>query len=357
METPGTSAQLPGLPLFLAASLAGAGLEIAAAFLFLTKSIMPALMLHGTALALLAALATWRQGEARSWLRLLLVAVLCTGPFGAILCLLVGAIYRFLPPPESEDLLASLLPDEVYDAHTRLQERLSQEPAGQPVATRVEPFQNILSGGSIIQKQIMIAKITKHFRPRFAPLLLQTLQDPNPAVRVQAATALAKIERDFLMRYMSLEKKLRTKPGQRKLQLKLAELCDSYAHAGLIDESQRRTMRERAIALYRDCLASSRPAGKQQQELRLRLARLYLREERPQDAYELLRTALAEAKKPASSLLLWYIESLFRLRKIAELRRCVQRYGHQLKQLDAQKAGMEISRLIEAWGGQYAVAA
>ena len=54
----------------------------------------------------------------------------------------------------------------------------------------------------MLQKQMAIAKITQYFQPRFAPLLLQAVQDSNAAVRVQAATGLAKIEHDFMSQYL-----------------------------------------------------------------------------------------------------------------------------------------------------------
>ena len=78
--------------------------------------------------------------------------------------------------------------------------------------SHVEPFNDILSGGSVVQKQLALAKIARYFRPNLAPLLLQAIHDPDAAVRVQAATAMARIERDFMKRRMDLEKKLAGQP-------------------------------------------------------------------------------------------------------------------------------------------------
>src|SRR5262249_46794320 len=133
----------------------------------------------------------------------------------------------------------------------RLLERAALGMSVPPAKSRVEPFQDILSGGTVLQKQMAIAKITRYFRPSFAPLLRQASQDANAAGRVQAATALAKLEHDFTLQAMQMTKAQKASPEDRAAQIKLATLYDNYAQAGLLDEESQRSLREKAAAIYR----------------------------------------------------------------------------------------------------------
>src|SRR3546814_7054739 len=55
------------------------------------------------------------------------------------------------------------------------------------------------------QKRAVLMLLARRFRPEFAPALKLALQDANPAIRVQAATATAEIESGFTDRTIVLE--------------------------------------------------------------------------------------------------------------------------------------------------------
>ena len=59
-------------------------------------------------------------------------------------------------------------------------------------------FRDILALGSFEDKQAALAILTRRFTPPLAPALRLALNDPDAAIRVQAATAAARIEDLFL---------------------------------------------------------------------------------------------------------------------------------------------------------------
>jgi hypothetical protein len=189
-----------------------------------------------------------------------------------------------------------------------------------------------------------IAKIARYFRPAFAPLLLQAARDKNAAVRVQAATALAKIERDFMARYIRLENELRDLPDHNPAKLELAELYDDYAHANLLDDNNRQSLRFKAIGIYEACLALS-----DDPDWRLRLARLYLRENRPEKTCEWLQP-LVDQPEPPRGAMFWYMEALFKLKKFDELRQLAGRQAPIIRISSDPSLG-ELENLPGVWEG------
>jgi hypothetical protein len=207
--------------------------------------------LHVSTLAL-AGLTAWRahrrHGERFSLFLVPLIAA--TGPFGAGIGLIAALVHlrcepNAVTPAEWIDGLFERSQD---SESVRLHERITFGLDDFESGTSVEPFRDILSGGSVLQKQMAIAKIARYFRPAFAPFLLHAARDSNAAVRVQAATALAKIERDFMARYIKLENDLRDLPDHDPAKLKLAELYDDYAHADLLDDNNRKALSARKSA-------------------------------------------------------------------------------------------------------------
>jgi hypothetical protein len=192
----------------------------AAALLAEMAAVYFALTTHqlGTAIALHALILTgiglWvLQARNRRWAAVLLLATSVTGPFGAAICLLSTIAYgwsnlKAVSPAEwIEEFLAQQISTASERAHERLHFGLDAGATG-----AVLPFQDILKSGTVLQKQLTIAKITRYFRPQFAAMLREATHDASPAVRVQAATALAKIERDFMTRYLAAKKILSQSP-------------------------------------------------------------------------------------------------------------------------------------------------
>jgi len=286
---------------------------------------------------------------------LLLVTTAATGPFGAGICFLAAIVYMACcgdlnaPPCKWIDDFFSY--EEIRESD-RVHERVVFG-LDNISDSNIEPFQDILAGGTVLQKQMAIAKITQHFQPRFAPLLLKAVQDSNAAVRVQAATGLAKIEHDFMMKYLHNEKRYKSAADNDPDQLQIAELCDNYAHAGILDEDGCSALRTKAIAIYETYLAH-----RQDPERQLILARLYLRQKQPEQTRLLLADSV-ESGDTTPAGLLWYMEALFSLKRLAQLRQVAKHYSHLLKNFDGYKSPGETRDALDAWGlaGEVAYAA
>jgi hypothetical protein len=304
--------------------------------------------LHLCAIALVGGWAYFarRHYERDRFSAFLLPLTMVAGPFGAGICLLAALVYAHCSPDavSPSEWIESLFEREKDRESDRLHERIVLGLDDFEAAANVEPFRDILAGGTILQKQMAVAKIARHFRPQFAPLLLQAANDLNAAVRVQAATALAKIERDFMARYIKLENALKDLPDYDPAKLKLAELYDDYAHAGLLDDNNRQSLRLKAIAIYEACLAQ-----KDNSEWRIRLARLYLRHDRPEEARRWLQPVIESENAPRGAMY-WYMETLFRLKKFGDLRKLAGRdVPLPLKKTGHQPYFGEVESVVDVW--------
>jgi polysaccharide biosynthesis protein PelE len=303
--------------------------------------------LHVGAMVLICLWASqaWRRNYDRFGLFLLPLTA-AGGPFGAGIALLAAMVYtRCVSDATSPvEWIADLFSRHQDRESDRLHERIELGLDDFESAASVEPFRDILSGGGVLQKQMAIAKIARYFRPVFAPLLLQAARDPNAAVRVQAATALAKIERDFMARYIRLENELRDLPDHDPAKLKLAELYDDYAHADLLDENNRQSLRLKAIGIYEACLAQE-----DNSDWRLKLARLYLRDGQPEKTCEWLKPLVESPDMPRGATL-WYMEALFQLKKFGELRQLAS-YQVPIIRISSDASLGEIENLPGVWEG------
>jgi len=271
---------------------------------------------------------------------LLLLGGAALGPFGALLALMSMAVYA--ASGRTRDPLiwmnAFFLPSE-DDERKRLRVRLALG-LEKPFPQRdVEPFQDILAQGTLSQKRSAIAKMTRYFNPAFTPLLLQAARSDKAAVRVQAATALAHIERDFMVKRMRLEKEIRRLPTL-SVRLELAGLYDAYAFSGLADENSRDLLRDKAIEIYARALERAKDP-----RLLARLARLYVRRGRDEQAIALLTAPALSGTLPPETAP-WYMECLFRQRRFDDLRRFVALSGRR-PQLDS--ACPKLGDVLSVW--------
>ncbi len=275
---------------------------------------------------------------------LLLIMVAATGPFGASICLITAIFYSFFvskATPPSQWLTDLLI---IEDDENDLYDRLANGFDNASKKNSVEPFKDIINHGTMLQKQIAIAKITRYFHPQFAPLLLQAAQDPNAAVRVQAAAALAKIERHFTAQCIQLEKSLRDTPYYNPTWLRLAKIYEDYAHAGLLDEHSLDNLQMKAAHIYESYLAFNKDT-----QIQMHLARIYMRQNCPDKASALLSDTLETEEVAPPLAVLWYIESLFSMQKFAELRAAAKRYINELALLDKYQHGSEIEGALHLW--------
>ena len=178
----------------------------------------------------------------------------------------------------------------------------------------VESFADLIRFGDIDQKLAIVALIARRFEPRFAPVLHAALQDPDASVRVQAATAAAHIENDFVDRWVKAKRRADARTGDAEAQGDLARLLDDYAFAGILDERRESELRAAAEACYREALARD-PDNVAN---RLGFGRLQIRLGRHVEA---LQTLLPLSRDPSPEAAGWIIEALFRMGRFDELRR------------------------------------
>ncbi len=313
-------------------------------------SAWPWLLAAAVHLLLAAALVAWtcRSRTCRADLRLPLLLTMTTaflGPFGAggVLLTIVLVKRYARSTPCFEEWYASLFPDQATDASIDLWQRvlLSSEPdAGRAGVT---PFSDILCFGSLPQKQELITLIAKHFRPAFAPVLRMAIGDVNNGIRVQAASAIAKIEDEFLPRTVDAVAAVQAHPAGAAPLLALARLHDEYVSAGLLDAQRERDSRQQALAAYRDYL-TLRPDDC---DARVSVGRLLLGGDDCEGAARWLEASL-DGGHSSPQLLLMYMDVLFHLNRLGDLRRVA---ASSRAVCDRDDVSIEARETMKLWAG------
>jgi hypothetical protein len=187
--------------------------------------------------AVIAGLAAWRRWSPglRADVRLPLLLAAGTaalGPLGAAGTLATMFLTRWYARKAIpfEEWYQSLFPDTRQQAGDQLAARIASVDLANPGS--LTPFAEILAFGSLHQKQALIALINQQFRPAFGPILKRALTDGNNAVRVQAATAMNKLENAMLERTLELSHRTRENPGNVQALRALARHYDDYLYSG-----------------------------------------------------------------------------------------------------------------------------
>ena len=299
---------------FTVAAVSAGAVELSGLVALVTGRWHPggAMLAHG---GVVLALAAWcALPSCRKDLRLPLLLILATcflGPIGSVGTLVAGVTARLYARSATpfEEWYASLFPD-VERAPRLPQAAVS----GDSERGSVAPFGDILSFGQLSQKQELLTLIASDFRPEFAHVLHMALNDANNAVRVQAATAIARIEEEFLQRRMRMSAAVRESPLDPSRVWSLATLLDEYASAGIMDRERAAAARDEAVGAYVDYLQLGGNDAAQQAIGRLRL--------RAGDyagaARWLEQRGDAGSARPESRLV--YMEALFELGRFDELR-------------------------------------
>jgi tetratricopeptide (TPR) repeat protein len=301
-------------------------------------------------LAVIAILSLWLyfSEECRQDLRLPLLLVLMTlvmGPIGAagsLVTLVFAGIYARRATP-FEEWYASLFPESQVRSGIDLWQRIVVD-GEENEQSSVAPFTDILFFGNLAQKQELIAVVSKNFQPVFAPVLRMALNDSNNAIRVQAASAIAKIEDEFLERSLALSESARQNPGDPSLLWKLGRLNDDYANAGILDRERARESRKRANEAYEEYL-KRRP---DHIEARVSVARLLLKDEKFLEAAHCLEDVIRRTDTPVPAVLL-YMESLFSLGRLDDLRSLARnKYPELVSRADTSVETLDNMKL---WAG------
>ena len=116
-------------------------------------------------------------------------------------------------------------------------------------------FRDILAHGSFQDEQAALAIITRRFSPALAPALRLALNDPDAAIRVQAATAAARIEDLFLAGLTQYTARVSEHPDDPECLLALARHLLGHAEAGLCPPERAAADLEQALSHLRQAVA------------------------------------------------------------------------------------------------------
>jgi polysaccharide biosynthesis protein PelE len=297
-------------------------------YLFLGTGMWPVipLLIHLfiSAITLLIAYAQYRKGMDVQHLALLAIVASVAGIFGAVGALL-GFFFTVIFRGRShhfsewyETIFPTDVPTEPQTIYDSITEGLDENPSNYSVM----PFNDVMRLGSENQKRRALAKMTSRFSPRFAPAFKAVLSDNNNTIRVQAATAIAKVEREFAAKLSRIEQARTKQPNDPTLTLALAKFYDDYAFTGVLDGELEKLNRARAISAYKTYLQQDPNSS----EAWVAIGRLLYRDEQWAEAAEWFRAALDRGWK-MNSMVLWYFECLFRLGQHRELRRAILEFG------------------------------
>lgn len=206
----------------------------------------------------------------------------------------------------------------------------------------VMPFVDVMDLGSEEQKHRALSKATIKFHPRLAPAFHKALKDPSNAIRVQAATSVAKIESQFMTKLEHIEKARTKEPSNLHILFALAKFYDDYAYTGLLDHEREVLNREKAIETYQSYLQHD----PNNTEAHSAIGRLLFRNEKWDEAAQWFRTALDRGWK-MKTMIIWYMECLYRTGNYSELRRVALEYGQPT--LDNDELPPEVRDAVQLW--------
>jgi tetratricopeptide (TPR) repeat protein len=264
-----------------------------------------------------AAVVLYRCGGRDPAFLLLVVSTAALGPLGATGAGL-GAALRWVFARKAtpfEQWYASLFPEMAVSPTRALHQRIALRGAGPAARSTVAPFADVMALGTVQEKQSVVTMVADEFRPAFALALRSALNDAEPAIRVQAATASARIENRFLERSMALEERRAAAPDDADALLALARHHDEYADTGLLDTGRLQGERRRALEYYVRA-EQLRPGDPQVAEA---IGRLLLRLGQFEQAAAYLGREV-ERPEASAAAVACYLECLYQLRNLERLR-------------------------------------
>ena len=322
--------------------------EIAVVALFLNGQLATvwAILIHLSVVGLLAAQA-WilkRMDRPLRKTALLTISTAVLGPLGvagSVGCAVLH--WKFQRHSTTfNDWYFSLFPEKEWNATRHLLEKIKDGRENTAKLEAIQSLSNVLSCGDHTQKQRVIALLARDFRPEFAPVLKAALVDSD--TRVQAATAVSKIEHAITEQWFVLRKKVDQAVDDFAANFALARHLDRYAYLGLWDDEQTQDIQELALNSYRRCL-ELKPGD---EAVLNALGRMLVRRGEIEEAVKLLEPVIDN--KASSSLLYWYSECLFRLGHFDQLRRLST--TRKMSLAHNEKLPEKLKDVMEFWTGE-----
>jgi hypothetical protein len=319
-------------------------------FVLLAKEVIGlfiTLLGHGL---LIATLCLWviRRAHKHSGLRIALLLTLNTcflGPFGAV-GTFISVIMFMLFQRSSQSFLEwyrSIFPEEAIIPFDELHLNLKSGRERPEESASVSSFVDVISKGNTKQKQAAIQIITHNFHPNFAIPLKIALRDMDPVVRVQAASAVAAIERKYVNKLHELEEAYQERKDFMST-AQLADQFDEYANLGLMDKERERETRSKALLYFLEAYKLK----ENDRHVLLAIGRLLIRQNKTQEALDWFKSLLAK-NLTTTEVIAWTIECLFKLKHFDPLRDFIRDYHDKI---DVTKLHDNVKQFISLWRGE-----
>ncbi|MBL0318250.1 MAG: hypothetical protein IPP74_02945 [Alphaproteobacteria bacterium] len=288
--------------------------------------------------------------KGRRFSYILLMMITGVGPYGAFTCLLALILYKYYTRTSTNfmDWFANLFPEERTSQSAVIYERLLYGWDDFSEKRGVMSFRDVLVLGSEEQKRNAIAKMTLYFRPEFTEALQLALKDHSNSIRVQAATAIARIEEAFFKVLMELEK-IYAETHNDDVLFKLANHADLYYHCGILDDERKVEILEKGIHYYSEYL-SRHPENKQAQYA---LGRLFLNKKDYNAAYALLHGCIGITAAILPQVFKAFMECLYGMHRFADLHAFARDNASRLD--PGNRKSLEILDSMKLWGVTFPV--
>lgn len=333
--------------MFFVVALVLAALHGFNAYLALTGTAFAVVMIIHLVLvgfATMLAFAQYRKGHDVPFLALLAITTAATGVFGAAGSLFTSILYILLRQKalHFKEWFELIFPSDLTTDSERIYNNIMVGTDENPRQYGVMPFLEVMEIGSEEQKRRALSKMTVNFHPRLAPAFRRALNDQSNVIRVQAATAAAKIENQFMSKLQRIEEAREKEPSNKHIIFALAKFYDDYAYTGILDTEREMLNRQKAIDTYKSYLQHDPNST----EAWSSIGRLLFRSEQWEEAAEWFKHALDRGWR-SKNMVLWYLESLFRTGNYRELRRMAVEYGRGIT--DNEELPNEIRECVGLW--------
>lgn len=287
------------------------------------------------------------KGLDSRFLTVLFVSTMALGAFGAVGTLLAIVLYRLHMRTAQPfiEWFNTMFPTRDTSVSEQIYDDIIIGRDESPKPYSVVPFMDVMIAGSDGQKREAISKMTMRFDPSFAPAFRAALGDASNSVRVQAATAVARIEHQFSSRLMKLTELHRRMPNDGTVLRALAEHYDDYAFTGILDPERERLNRESALKYYLEYLN----IAPRDERARVQVGRLLLRAGDASRAAGWLGESLRDGHR-SDALLGWYAEALYAAGGFTELRNLVRQFPGLAGQIRPYKP--EVAEALDLWARQ-----
>ena len=291
-----------------------------------------------------------QRGENAPMLDLACLFSITLGPMGAVgvLCLaLLLSFYRRSAVP-FDVWYKDVVPQYLSEDEGRLVDQLTIMGAEAEYNYQAPiPFADILSSGEQANKRMILSLMLRNFHPSFGGIFLDAIADPDSAIRVQAASAITRIEENFQLKTTRLSDAYRRKPSDFGVIVKLANHYDEQASSGLSDKATLEGYRLKAQQLYiRAC--EERPSDT---EIPWLLGRSLLRSGKLSEAAKVFEGVLEQlsANNADAALLqkVWYWECLYEQARYKELQDNIVKSVAQIP--DDPILPLSVKGSIEIW--------